>query len=211
MSQVSIGQKGSVSNTLGFFFLPFPDSYHKLNSPSDVAQHSFSIIWSQDNVTCSIWEFGLSEQHVILAQSSYLRGGCCCRSLCLPSRGFGGLPGSRGGKGLPAPPAPIGPLVPPASLRLAGGLPPSSRGLEGLLCGPPGGSGLGAFFKGGLSLRGGGTGPGFGGMLKEEQGTLFETCRHDTRSQNARRAHKIYSNIIHVWYMVPVKTNPASE
>lgn len=36
-------------------------------------------------------------------------------------------------------------------------------GLEGLPCGPPGGGGLGAFFTGGLSLRGGGMAPGFSG------------------------------------------------
>lgn len=43
-------------------------------------------------------------------------------------------------------------------------MPASGGGLEGLLGGPPGWGGLGAFFGGGFSLRGGGAAPGFGCM-----------------------------------------------
>lgn len=71
--------------------------------------------------------------------------------------------------GLPAPPPPR----PPGSQGLVGGFPPSDRVLGGLPCSPPGGVGLGAFFMGGLSLRGGGMAPGFSGMPLVNTGGRF--------------------------------------
>lgn len=126
---------------------------------------------------------------------TYLRGGRCCLSFRLSSLGLGGFPGSRDGRGLTAPPLP----VPPGSRGLAGGFPPSGRGLEGLPCSPPTGEGLGAFFMGGLSLRGGGMAPGFTGMLGEGKGTVcfFEHADSDgqvcaNKQHSSSRAHAMF-------------------
>lgn len=117
---------------------------------------------------------GKTESSGHRVSGSYLRGGCCCRSFCLPSLALGGFPASRGGTGLTAPAAPAPAPAPPASRGLAGGLPPSGAGLGGLPCIPAGGGGLGAFFIGGLSLRGGGMAPGFSGMLEGKESAAFE-------------------------------------
>lgn len=100
---------------------------------------------------------------------TYLRGGRCGRSLRLSSLGMGGFPGSLGSRDLTAPPPP----PPLGSLGMAGDFPISGRGFEGLACSPTGGEGLGTFFIGGLSLRGGGMAPGFSGMLREGKDTFF--------------------------------------
>lgn len=100
---------------------------------------------------------------------TYLRGGRCGRSLRRSSLGMGGFPGSLGSRGLTAPPPP----PPLGSLGMAGDFPISGRGLEGLPCSPTGGGGLGTFFIGGLSLRGGGMAPGFSGMLRGEKRHLL--------------------------------------
>lgn len=69
---------------------------------------------------------------------------------------MGGFAGSLGAAGLPI------------SRRL-GGLTPSTVVFRGL----PGNEGLGIFLEGPLSLRGGGSVPGFSGWLKEENRFLF--------------------------------------
>lgn len=86
----------------------------------------------------------------------YLRGSGGWRSFLRPSLTLGGFAGSLGAAGLP-------------TSRTLGGLMPSAKGFKGL----PGNEGLGIFLEGPLSLRGGGSAPGFSGWLKKENRLLF--------------------------------------
>lgn len=89
----------------------------------------------------------------------YLRLWGWC-SFLRPSLTLVGFPGSRGWGGLP-PSRGFGGLTP--SVKVFGGLP-----------GWPGGTGLGIFLGGPLSLRGGGSTPGFNRWLKEKNICMFQ-------------------------------------